>query len=127
MIEEMMKAIFNNIIEKKFPHLKVPSCVYVKITKASENDSKYSYPVDVNMNLNLSCKYESSVSASGTATIDNPSYIYNLKILKEDKTIESLYDEIPDVKSYVKLDVGDIAAAILMYGKPNPFIVGKVV
>lgn len=127
MIEEMVKATFNNMIEKELPYLKLPSCVYVKITRVSGNQEIYDYPVNVDMNLNVNCQYESEITASGKTTIKKPSYIYNIKILNEDKSINTSYDEIPNIKSYVKLDVGDIAAAILMYGKANPFIVGKVV
>lgn len=54
-------------------------------------------------------------------------YIYNLKILDENKAINPEFPEIPEVKSEVKLENGDIAAVLLLYGQLNIHIVGKVV
>lgn len=117
MITEMVKGIINNTIENDYPHLKLPNSVYVKITKANKEAAYYSYEVEMLIN-----------GTEENVTLKQYCYTYNLKILKEDKvTINEKYAEIPNVKSYVKLDLGDIAAALLMYGKAIPFIVGKVI
>lgn len=127
MLEEMIKGIINNELEKTHSHLRIPNSVYVKITKVTQGEFDWEYPVKVKMDLNLNCPYNSSVHAEGEAVIQNPYYIYNLKILNEDRTIDDTYPEIPDVKSYVKLENGDIAVATFLYGNVNPYIIGKVI
>lgn len=52
-------------------------------------------------------------------------YVYNLKILDENKEINSEFPEIPEVKSKVRLDSGDVAAVLLLYGQLNVYIVGR--
>lgn len=116
MIEEMMKGIIERTIETKYSHLKLPNSVYVKVTRVNKESVYYSY--DLKMILN---------GVEEEVTIKQYSYNYNLKILKEDKSIDERYSEIPNVKSFIALNSGDIAAALLMYGKANPFIVGKVI
>lgn len=127
MIEEMMKGIIENTINKEYSHLRIPNSVYVQITKATKEGFKWDYPIKIdNITLSTDCPYHSSITGSGSATISQALYTYNLKILKEDKSINESYPEVPDIKSFVKLNVGDVAVAVLQYGKVNPFIVGKV-
>ncbi|MBU5312214.1 hypothetical protein KQI38_09260 [Tissierella carlieri] len=54
-------------------------------------------------------------------------YIYNLKILDENKAINPEFPEIPEVKSEIKLENGDIATVLLLYGQLNVYIIGKVI
>ena len=54
-------------------------------------------------------------------------YVYNLKILNENKAIDTSFPEIPEVMSKEKLETGDVAAVLLLYGKLNVFVVGKVI
>lgn len=54
-------------------------------------------------------------------------YVYNLKILDENKEIDTEFPEIPEVKSTVGLEYGDIAAVTLLYGQLKVYIVGKVI
>lgn len=115
MIQEMIEATINNTIEKSYTHLRFPGSVYVKITKAN----KYS-----SYNQEASVKID---SISHSLIITRNVYLYNIKILKEDKTVDERYSEIPNIKSVIELQIGDIAVANLMYGKVNPFIVGKVI
>lgn len=116
MVEEMVKGIIEKTIETKYSHLKLPNSVYVKITRVNKESINYTY--DVKMTIN---------GVEENVTIKEYAYNYNLKILKEDKSIDERYSEIPNVKSCVALNSGDIAAALLMYGKANPFIAGKVI
>lgn len=127
MLTEMIKGIIGNTMEKDYAHLRIPNSLYVKVTKVAKGEINWEYPVKVKMELNLSCKYQSSVQAEGEAIIQQPSYTYNLKILDENKSIDDKYPEIPNVKSYIKLDLGDVAAVTFLYGNVNPFIIGKVI
>ncbi len=54
-------------------------------------------------------------------------YVYNLKILDENKEIDTRFPEIPKVKSTVALEYGDICTVVLLYGQLNIHIVGKVI
>ncbi len=54
-------------------------------------------------------------------------YEYNLKVLDEIKEVDESFPEIPGVRSEYALEAGDIAVAILLYGKLNVFIVGRVI
>ena len=116
MVEEMMKGMIENTIENKYPHLKLPNSVYVRVTRANKETTNYSYSTKIIIN-----------GIEEDVTVKKYYYTYNLKILKEDKSFDESYSEIPNVKSYIALNTGDIAAALLMYGKANPFIVGKVI
>jgi len=94
MMEQMVNSVVEKRIKANYQHIKLPSCVYAKITKVSQNADHY---------------------------------VYNLKILDENKAINSEFPEIPEVKSFVRLENGDIAAVLLLYGQLNVHIVGKVV
>jgi hypothetical protein len=73
-------------------------------------------------------KLPSAVYAKVTKVQEYVDYsVYNLKILDENKEINSEFPEIPEVKSTVRLVNGDIAAVLLLYGQLNVYIVGKVV
>lgn len=73
-------------------------------------------------------KLPSAVYARVTKVQEYPDYyIYNLKILDENKVINTEFPEIPEVKSKVVLENGDIATVLLLYGQLNVYIVGKVV
>lgn len=54
-------------------------------------------------------------------------YVYNLKILDENKGINQEFPEIPEVKSKIAVENGDTVAILLLYGQLNVYIVGKVV
>jgi hypothetical protein len=54
-------------------------------------------------------------------------YEYNLKILDEIKEVNESFPEIPGVMSEIALEAGDIAVVLLLYGKLNVFVVGKVI
>lgn len=127
MLEEMVKGIMENTLDKEYSHLRIPNSVYVKITKANQESFIWEYPIKINnITLSTDCPYHPSVSGSGSATISRALYSYNVKILKEDKSIDEAYPEVPDIKSFIKLNAGDIAVATMLYGNVNPFIVGKV-
>ena len=116
MLEEMVKGIIENTLDKEYSHLRIPNSVYVKITKANQESFIWEYPIKINnITLSTDCPYHPSVSGSGSATISRALYSYNVKILK-----------VPDIKSFIKLNAGDIAVATMLYGNVNPFIVGKV-
>lgn len=73
-------------------------------------------------------KLPSSVLAKITKVQEQADYyIYNLKILDENKAINPEFPEIPKVKSKIILESGDIAAVLLLYGQLNVYIVGKVI
>ncbi|NPV89824.1 MAG: hypothetical protein HPY50_03485 [Firmicutes bacterium] len=73
-------------------------------------------------------KLPSAVYARVTKVQEYPDYyVYNLKILDENKAVNTEFPEIPEVKSKVALENGDVAAALLLYGQLNVYIVGKVV
>lgn len=73
-------------------------------------------------------KLPATVYAKITKAQEYPDYyVYNLKILDENKAINTSFPEIPEVKSKEKLDYGDVAAVVLLYGKLNVFVVGKVI
>ncbi len=54
-------------------------------------------------------------------------YEYNLKILDENKEIDSDFPEVPGIKSKDKYEYGDTVAVLLLYGQLNVFIVGRVI
>lgn len=54
-------------------------------------------------------------------------YVYNLKILDENKEINADFPEIPEVNSMVALEYGDICTVALLYGKLKVQIIGKVI
>lgn len=54
-------------------------------------------------------------------------YVYNLKILDENRNVNEEYAEIPNVRSKDYYETGSIVAIVLPYGKLNVFIVGEVV
>ena len=73
-------------------------------------------------------KLSSAVYAKVTKVQQYPDYyLYNLKILDENKEVNAEFPEIPEVKSKVVLESGDVAAVLLLYGQLNVYIVGKVV
>ncbi len=73
-------------------------------------------------------KLPSAVYAIVTKVQEYPDYyVYNLKILDENKAVNALFPEIPEVKSKVALENSDVAAVLLLYGQLNIYIVGKVV
>lgn len=73
-------------------------------------------------------KLSSAVYAKVTKVQQYPDYyLYNLKILDENKAVNVEFPEIPEVKSKVVLESGDVAAVLLLYGQLNVYIVGKVV
>lgn len=115
MINEMVVGIIEKTIESEYPHLKLPGNVYVKITSVNKGLADYSY--ETNMTIN---------GVEESIVVKKYSYTYNVKILKEDKMVDERYAEIPNVKSYIPLNLEDIAVALLVYGNVNPFIVGKV-
>ena len=94
MLEQMIQNVIEKLVKARYQHIKRPTAVYAKITKAQES-SDY--------------------------------YVYNLKILDENKDIDTSYPEIPDVKSTVKLETGDVATVLLLYGQTNVFVVGEVI
>lgn len=73
-------------------------------------------------------KLPSAVYAKVTKVQEYPDYyVYNLKILDENKAVNPEFPEIPEVKSKVVLENGDVATALLLYGQLNVYVVGKVV
>lgn len=73
-------------------------------------------------------KLPSAVYARVTRVQEYPThYVYNLKILDENKAVNREFPEIPEVKSFVRLENGDIATVLLLYGQLNIHIVGKVI
>lgn len=73
-------------------------------------------------------KSPAAIYAKVTKVQENSDYyIYNLKILDENKLINENFPEIPKVNSTIKLENGDIAAVLLLYGQLSIYIVGKVV
>ena len=73
-------------------------------------------------------KLPAAVYAKITRVQEYPGYyLYNLKILDENRAINTEFPEIPGVKSTVSLVNGEIAAVLLLYGQLNVFIVGKVI
>ena len=57
MMEQMVNSVVEKRIKANYQHIKLPSCVYAKITKVSQNADHY---------------------------------VYNLKILDENKILETL-------------------------------------
>jgi hypothetical protein len=53
--------------------------------------------------------------------------VYNLKILDENKEVDTEFPEIPEVNSTVALEYGDTCAVALLYGQLKVHIVGKVI
>ena len=53
--------------------------------------------------------------------------LYNLKLLDENRNIDTRYPELPDTRSGFGLESGDIVTVLLMYGQLQPYIVGKVI
>ena len=73
-------------------------------------------------------KLPSAVYARVTRVQEYPGYyVYNLKILDENKAVNREFPEIPEVRSLVSLDNGDTATVLLLYGQLNVHIVGKVI
>jgi len=54
-------------------------------------------------------------------------YEYNLKILDKNKNETEAFPIIPNVKSNLVCDIGNIVTALLMYGELDVFIVGAVI
>ncbi len=54
-------------------------------------------------------------------------HTYNVKILDSNRNDDERFSEIPNVKSKLAFDQGDIVAVLLLYGQLDVFIVGEVV
>lgn len=69
-----------------------------------------------------------SVYAQITSATKNKGYFtYRLKLLDAEKSIDSRFGEIPNVKSKQELTTGAVVAVALLYGQAEPYIIGEVI
>ncbi len=54
-------------------------------------------------------------------------YIYSLRLLSSARQVDNSVPVIPDVKSKLSVDIGDIVAVVLPYGQLAPYIIGEAV
>jgi len=60
------------------------------------------------------------------AQISEDSWQYSIKLLRDDYRDDSIYPEIPGIKSKLEIGSGKMVAVVLMGGQLKPFIVGEV-
>ena len=54
-------------------------------------------------------------------------FSYTLKILDKNMEVNNDFPEVPNVKSVLQLNSGDIAVIVLLYGGSDIFILGRCV
>jgi hypothetical protein len=115
----MIAAVLKKSIAADYPHLKLPTVVYARVSSASKLSKTYEYG-DITVEHDATCG-----TFHGKVTL--PWYRYNLTVIDRFGNDDSSFPALPGIESKKQFQIGAIVAIALPYGDLTPAIIGEVV
>lgn len=119
MMEDMIKTVFQKMLQEEYPFLVAPSVIYAKVTAAKQLDKTYELQ-DVTFK-------DKDTGESVEGTITGHWHQYTLVLLDRFGNPNDQYPPVPGVQCKKKYKTGATVAVVMPYGESNPFILEEVV
>lgn len=117
MFEGFVKAVVEKIIARDYAHLKTPSILFARITKATMLGETFDYNELIIHNDETGTSYQGHITAHW--------YEYNLAIVDRFGGNDERFPPLPEIRSRTQFEVGAMVSIALAYGD-NPAIIGEV-
>lgn len=117
MIEDVVKVLIKKIISSDYPHLKMPSVVFAKISSA-----KICGTYEVN-DLTITNK---TTEQTFSAQITADTFEYSLQVIDRFGNVDDSFPVLPGIKSKKPFQTGAVVAVAFAYGDIEPVIIGEV-